>query len=272
MRLILNYVLIAFLSGLAQQTVAQCNLNQISSFQPGEKIKFKAFYHLLWDTYAADVQFSVSQKTYQDEPVYFFNAAGSTIKKFDRIFKVCDSLQSYVSMHTFNPIWARRETSEGDYFAKENYKLVPAGTKIYTEVQNSDHPYKHDSLNASGCVFDVLTLVYYCRTIDFSQYKKNDKIPVNLVVDGSIFHIYIRYRKKEVVKNRIDNKKYRCTVLSVLCLPGSIFNGGENLKIWVTDDENKIPVKIQANIQVGTVFGYVSEMQGLRHKVNAIVN
>jgi hypothetical protein len=272
MRLVINCIFIWLLSGFSQHAEAQCNINKISSFQPGEKIKFKAYYHLLWDTYAADVQFSVSQKTHQEAPVYSFQAIGATIKKFDWVYKVCDRFQSHVSMNTFNPVWAKRETSEDNYVAVENYSFVSNGKKIYTEVQNSDHPYKRDSLTMNCCAFDVLTLVYYCRTIDFSQCKKNDKIPVNVIVDGNIYPIYIRYRKKEVIKNKFDDKKYRCILLSVLCLKGSIFDGGENLKIWVTDDENKVPIKIQAKIQVGTVFGYVNEMEGLRNKVNAIVN
>jgi len=272
MRLILNYVFIALLSGLMQHAVAQCDIKNISSFQPGEKIKFKAYYHLLWDTYAADVQFSVSQKMHQEEPVYSFQAIGTTIKKFDWVYKVCDRFQSNVSMNNFNPVWAKRETSEGDYVAVENYSFVSNGRKIYTEVLNSEHPYKRDSLTMNCCAFDVLTLVYYCRTIDYNNYKKNDKITVNLVVDGNIYPIYIRYRKKEVIKNQFDNKKYRCILLSVLCLKGSIFDGGENLKIWVTDDENKVPIKIQAKIQIGTVIGYMSETEGLRNKTTAIIN
>lgn len=272
MRLALNYVFIFSGCVFIQHAVAQCNINQVTSFQHGEKIQFKAYYHLLWDTYAADVQFSVSEKVVRDEPVYFFNASGTTIKKFDWIYKVSDSFQSCVSKKTLNPYWASRQTLEGSYFAKENYKFVSNGTKIQTEVQNSDHSFKRDSLTVNSCVFDVLTLVYYCRTIDFSKSKKNDKIPVSLVVDGNIYPIYIRYHKKEVVKNQFDDKKYRCIFLSVLCLKGSIFDGGENLKIWVTDDDNKLPIKIQAKILIGTVFGYLSEMEGLRNKVNAVVN
>jgi Protein of unknown function (DUF3108). len=258
--------------GFVPYTIAQCIVGHISSFQPGEKIKFKAYYHLLWDTYAADIQFSVNKEIYGDEPAYFFKATGSTVQKFDWIFKVCDNMQACASMQTLNPFWAKRETSEGDYFARENYRFLPSGMKIYAEVQNSSHPSLRDSLNVSGCAFDALTLVYYCRTLDFSKYKKNDKIPVNIIVDGSLYHIYIRYCKKVVVKNRIDDKKYKCIELSVLCIQGSIFDGGENLKIWVTDDENKIPVKIQADIQVGTIFGYISAMEGLKNRINALVN
>lgn len=268
----MKYFVIVLMCISTQITIAQCYINNISTFQPGERFKYKVYYHLLWDTYAADVQFSVNQITYQNEPVYDFKAIGATIKKFDWIYKIRDSLQSYVSFNNFTPLWAKRKTSEGNYFATENYKFLSSGKSINTEVQNSKHSYKRNSLNVSSCVYDVLTLVYYCRSIDYSNRKKNDKIPVNLVVDGSIYRIYIRYRKKEVIKNNVDNKKYRCILLSVLCVPGTIFDGGENLKIWVTDDENRIPIKIQAKIQVGTVFGYISEMDGLRNKINACVN
>ena len=52
---------------------------------------------------------------------------------------------------------------------------------------------------------------------------------------------------------------------------GTIFRGDEDVLVWVTDDENKIPIYIQAKIIVGTVKAYLRESKGLRNPVSSVV-
>lgn len=90
---------------------------------------------------------------------YFFKATGFTNKKFEWIFKVCDSFQSYVSTQTFNPTYASHETSEGKYFASEIYNFESSG-KIFTEIENSNQQNKHDSINGSGYLMTRIRYPY----------------------------------------------------------------------------------------------------------------
>jgi len=271
MRLVIKYIFLGYLIVLSNNGLPQCKINKVTSFQTGEKITFKVFYHWIEYNYAANATFLVDQKMLQNEPVYFFNATGYTNKKFDWIFKVCDKFQSCVSTRTLIPYHATHETSEGKYFARENYDFTLSG-HVLTEIENSDHAFKRDTIQVSSCVFDLLTLIYYTRTIDFTNYNENDQIPVNLVDNGIIHPIYIRYLKRDIIKNRVDNKKYKCIELSVLCVNGPAFQDGENLKIWLSDDANKLPIVIQANIHVGVLYAYLSSMAGLCHHLDVIVN
>ena len=126
------------------------------------------------------------------------------------------------------------------------------------------------------CTFDVLSAVYYCRTINFEKYKTNEKIPVNIVLDGKTYSLYLRYLGKEVIKSRDDTKnsevrKYRCIKFSAMLVEGTIFKGGENMFIWVTDDENRIPVLVEAKILIGSVKAYVNTIEGIRYDLTSLV-
>ncbi len=110
--------------------------------------------------------------------------------------------------------------------------------------------------------------MYYARNVDLSKYKKNDKIPLTFVIDNKIYTLYGRYLGKEVIKTK-KQTKYRCIKLKLLLVEGTIFKGGEDLVVWVTDDKNRIPIKISAKILVGSIKVYLSSTTGLRYKLNS---
>lgn len=261
---------------LSLYLTAQCP-TEIKAFKPGEKVTYQAYYNwgFVW-IHAGDVQFTTIQKQYLGKQVYQFETIGNTVKKYDWMYKVRDKFQSYVEMETFNTLWAERNTSEGSYKAYESYNFASSEKKIYSVVKNTDKPYTRDTLKTKGCTFDVLSAVYYCRTINFEKYKTNEKIPVNIVLDGKTYSLYLRYLGKEIIKTRDDNKnnevkKYRCIKFSALLVEGTIFKGGEDMFIWVTDDENRVPVLVEAKILIGSVKAYVNTMEGIKYELTSLV-
>jgi len=269
MRFSLKYGCLITFVFFAQQLTGQC-VGQIKAFKPGERITYKAYYNWgpIW-VHAADVQFTVGQRSYLGRQAYSFEANGNSLKKFDWVYKVRDRFQSLVDMETYNPMWFERKTEEGGYKAYENYFFTLSG-KIYSTVENSDKPNKKDTIQGQPCTFDILSLVYFSRTIDFSKYKANDKIPVKTIVDSQIYPLYIRYLGKETIKIE-DGRKFKCEKFSALLIKGTIFKGGEDMFIWVTDDENHIPVLVEAKILIGSVKAYLDTTEGASHDMKAQV-
>ena len=85
-----------------------------------------------------------------------------------------------------------------------------------------------------------------------------------MILDSEAYHLYIRYLGKEEVTTR-DKKKYKCIKFAIQLVDGTIFKGDEDAIIWVTDDENKVPVIVEAQILVGSVKAILSEAKGLKH-------
>ncbi len=242
----------------------QCNIDT-KAFASGEVITYNAYYNwgFIWLN-AGNVEFKVMQQTYQNRDVYHLYAFGTTYKSYDWIFKIREKYQAYVDPNTLAPFWYERDVEEGSYTAFEDYKFDYDNQTIHTYVQKRGNPGVEGTLPLTPCLFDVLSAIYYFRSVDFSKYQVGEKIPINMILDSEAYNLYIRYLGKEEVKTK-NKKKYNCIKFSILMVEGTLFKGDEDAIIWVTDDENKIPVIVEAKILVGSVKAILDETKGLKH-------
>jgi hypothetical protein len=109
-----------------------------------------------------------------------------------------------------------------------------------------------------NCIQDVMSSIYYARNINFDNYQPGDKIPFDMFLDDEVYHLYIRYLGKESVKTRYG--KFRAIKFKPLLIKGTMFEGGEKMTAWVSDDPNHLLLRVESPISVGTVkidmYGY----------------
>ncbi len=250
------------------QTHAQCNdLN--TSFKAGEVVNYHAYYNwgFIWLN-AGQVSFTVNAIEVNNTPAYHLKAHGATYKSYDKLYKVRDTFETKVDTLHLVPFEFKRITNEGSYKADYLYKFDHKTRKINASIQKEKEPRKHTTLNWKDCSFDLLTMVYKARNIDYSLYNINEKIPISMVVDGEIHDIYIRYLGKETIKNR-DGRKFNCLKFSPLLVEGTIFKSGEDMTVWVTDDANRIPIIVEAKILIGSVKAVFVGAKNTRHPITA---
>ncbi|HSH53034.1 MAG TPA: DUF3108 domain-containing protein, partial [Bacteroidales bacterium] len=78
----------------------------------------------------------------------------------------------------------------------------------------------------------------------------------------------VRFLGREVIK--LHNKqKFKTIKFSALLVEGTIFKGGEDLLIWVTDDLNRIPVLIEAKILIGSVKATLLSTENLKFPLDS---
>jgi len=244
---------------------AQCN-TQITSFAPGERVTYEAYYNwgFIW-IHAGDVSFSVYQKLYGNKPVYVLEALGFSLPSYDWAYKVRDKYQTLVDMETFSPLVFEQNTSEGGHNIIQTYTFSAKNQKIYIHYGTGKKPGLKDTVEMHSCTFDVLSAIYYCRNLNFSTYKKNETIPFDMLVDDKIFPMYIRYLGLQNIHIHDEKQKFECIKFAVLLVPGTTFKGGEDMIIYITNDQNRIPVLIEAKILIGSVKAYLNTTQGLRN-------
>jgi len=247
-----------------QMTTAQCK-PQLWSFQAGEELNYDIVYNwgFIWVD-AGKVEFKAKKEYLNGREVFHFSGIGKSLPKHDWFFKVRDYFDSWAEISDLKPIKHVRNTSEGKYKANEIYDFDYSAMKIYSDVWNSDKARKLDTLKLPSCVFDVMTAVYYARTIDLDSYKENQKIPLSMIVDNEIYNLYGRYLGKESVKTR-DKKNINCLKFSIKLIEGTMFQGGEDLNVWISDDSNHIPILIEAKVLVGSVKGYYKDSKNLKY-------
>ncbi len=265
-------ILLLFLLCVSEtfSTKAQC-FNKNNAFGEGETISYEISYNWgpIWVN-AGKVTFLVSREKFMGKDSWHLKSTGVTYSSYDLFFKVRDYYDSWINPETFSTYEFRRYIYEGGYTLINTLRFDYLNSKAYSSTKRNKDQVREDTLKMDLCPFDMLSAVYYTRTLDFSSLKSETKIPISVIIDDNVYPIYIRSLGKEIVTNQ-DGTKYRCIKFSAKMVEGTIFRGDEDVLVWVTDDENKIPVYIEAKILIGTVKAYLKDFKGLRNPVNSLI-
>jgi hypothetical protein len=238
-----------------------CGIRNLS-FNSGELISYIVYYNVAGIyVNAGNAAFTTTITKMNNKPVYHIVGTGESNTKYDWIFKVRDRYESYIDTATLQPYKFIRNVSEGGYKKYENITFnQTANTAITTSGV-----YK-----VPNCVQDVLSSIYYARNIDFNKYKAGDKIPFTMFMDDEVYNLYIRYLGKETIKTKYG--KFRTIKFRPMLLKGTIFEGGEKMTVWVSDDGNKVPVRIESPIVVGSVKVDMMSTRNLRYSLSSLVS
>ena len=252
------------------EALAQCAPGE-KVFRVGEEVEYLAYYNwkFIWLN-AAKVDFAVKEKIHRGSNVYHFVSTGTSHKAYDLFFKVRDRFESYVEKETFRPLWFERDTYEGGYAANDVYSFDYARNRAILKTVNSKRAPQTDTIPLTGCSFDVLSAIYWCRNIDFTPYKPGDKIPISMIIDNEKFELFVRYLGRETIETR-EKEKYDCIKFSVMLVEGTIFKGGEDLFVWVTNDRNRLPIMVEAKILIGSVKAIFQSAKNLKYPMTAKV-
>lgn len=241
-------------------------------FKNGEKLNYRVSYNweFVWVD-AGKVSFEVESLEIDSIHHWHFKSTGKSLPTYDWLFKVRDSFEALTNSQSFRPKLYERKTLEGNYLANNRLEFFPDKGIIISETENSNKPYSADTLPYNNNVMDLLSAVYYARSIDFLNMQPDDKISLDVIVDGKIYVLSGRYQGEEKVENH-DGEIYHCYKFSVTLVEGTIFKAGEEAEIWVTADKNKIPILIQAGILVGSVKAYFTGGKNLKYPQEAFID
>ncbi len=267
--IVLVFMLISSISN--QITTAQDNCNiKNTSFQPGESITYELSYNwgIPW-LKVGYAKFSVKKKQLNSKPHYHLIGVGSSYESWDWFYKMRASYESYVNMETFNPTYYKRKTKEPDFFIDQEYRFNWKDTVAYSKYESKKHSLRYDTIATTPCTYDLISILYYARNLDYSKYKKGEKIPYTLLLDREIMHLEFKYLGEDNVKIRKIGR-FNCLKFSISLVAGSMFDEGDEMTLWVTKDANRIPVMIKTPIVVGSVKAKLIDYKNLKHPLNSL--
>lgn len=233
-----------------------------TAFNSGEIVTMKVYYTTLgMYVGAGEAVFSTNLERFNGKTVYHCIGTGSSYSFFDNFYRVRDRYETYIDTATMLPVKFIRNVDEGGTKFYDNVTFNhTAGTAVSTKGV-----YKIGS-----CIQDVISSVYYARNIDFNKYSPGDKIPFDMFLDNETYHLYLRYEGKENIKTRYG--KFRAIKFKPLLIKGSIFEGGEKMNVWVSDDENHLLLRAESPISVGTIKVDMMGYRNLRHPLKSLIS
>lgn len=233
-----------------------------TAFLQGESITFNIFYAVVGIyVNAGTATFNTTLEKINNKAVYHVVGDGKSNSNYDWIFKVRDRYETYIDTNNLQPLRFVRNINEGGYKKVQNVTFNP---QTNTAITNEG------VFKVPPCVQDVLSSIYYARNIDFSKYNVDDRIPFNMFLDNEVYNLYLRYMGKETIKTKYG--KFRAIKFKPLLVKGTMFNGGEKMTVWVSDDPNHIPLRIESPIVVGTVKIDMMQYSNLRYPLSSMVN
>ncbi len=253
------FVIIALCS-LSFTSDDKCNIRN-SAFKADEEVKMKVFYSTLgMYVGAGEATFTSALERYNGKAVYHLVGTGSTYSFFDGFFKVRDRYESYVDTSNLLPYKFVRNIDEGGY---KKYNNVTFNHTANTAVTTNG------VFKVTDCIQDVVSMVYYARNINFDKYKVNDKILFDMFLDDEVFHMYIRYMGKETIKTRYG--KFNAIKIRPLLIKGTIFEGGEKMTAWLSDDPNHLLLRAESPIAVGSIKVDMMGYKNLRYPLTSLI-
>lgn len=240
-------------------------LAQEHAFKQGERLSY--IIHYKWLGIRTDVgaaQVSLLDGGEQNgrrllHPV----AVGMTYRFWDVFFKVRDKYESVFYEDSVRPVYFHRDIHEGKYTIQNYYHWDDSTHAISAEVVKSDRIID-TLLPGHECTFDILTLFYNARNMDFEALEAGVNNPVSFAIDEEIFDIYFRYVGRE--EKRIPGLGVYSTLkFAAKVVAGEVFTGEQEMLIWVSDDMNRVPLLFESPVIVGSVFGRLSGWDGLRY-------
>ncbi len=234
-----------------------------TAWQTGEKLYFKAWYNMspLW-VGAGEATFTVGSTGINGRPVYNFVGEARTHKSYEWFFKVRDRYESFVDVETLRPLRFTRTVNEGSIHFTE---------PVTFDVANNRSISQKKVMSLPNCFQDVMSMLYYARNIDFGRYPPGTRVPIKMFLDDKVYDFYVKYLGKERIKTRYGT--FNALKLAPLVIEGNVFKeGGEKMTLWISDDANRLPLRINSPVVIGSVKVDLMDFSGLRSPLTSLVS
>jgi len=257
MRKFLLLIFIAFLS--FHSSAQELPFVKEPVFQAGEVLQYKLKYGFIT---AAEGTLKVLEGDlkFDGKPTYRLSVDGITSGTFDVFYKIRDHYDSYIDKKDLKPYFYQENIREGSYRRQDKARFNQDAKKVVANKGTFNTPTQQ--------TFDLVSSYYFARSLDVSKMKNGDFVKLNYFLGDEVSQLEIQYVGKEVIKTKIG--KIRCLKFSPSIKPGRIFRKDSRLYLWITDDGNRVPVKAEVEILVGSVVMEIKSAEGLKYPLAVI--
>ncbi len=235
------------------------------AYGDGEWFKFRIHYGLLTAGYAT---LEVEQTTLNGKQVYHIIGEGKTTGVSRWFFKVEDYYQSYVDIDRDIPYRFIRKIDEGGH--TKDIQIEFDHTASQALVNNKKHN-TEVTYSFPKDTQDMVSAFYYLRNrLDVRTLKEGDVTELNMFFDKENFKFRLKFLGREIVSTKFGDVS--CLIFRPYVLAGRVFKEKESLTVWISDDDNRMPVRISASLAVGSIKADLIDFKGLKHSFKIVVD
>jgi hypothetical protein len=239
-----------------------------NSFAKGEVLQYKVHYGLL---NAADATIELSDDIHRvnERPCYRATVTGRTTGSFDYFLRIRDTWRSYIDTTSILPQRFSRSIEEKNYRKYETVDFDHVKDMASVESHKRDkNKVKRGTFKTPNNVQDIVSGFYFLRTLNYDSRRVGEVIKVQGFFDEEVFNLDVIYKGRETVETKAG------VIRAIRLVPkmpsNKLFRGENAVSVYLSDDRNKIPVLIQAELVLGAVKVDMYKYQGLRNRLNLV--
>ncbi len=230
------------------------------AFDTGEWFRFRMSYSG-WMK-AGNATLSVNNTSLNGKPVYHVIGKGWTTGAIKWFFRVEDRYESYFDKETGLPYRFIRDIDEGGHTKNIQIDFDHKNNKAYV------HNIKHDKRSVEITepdVHDMVSAYYFLRNnYDTETIRIGDEIKLNMFFDNENYEFKLKFLGRETIRTKFG--KVKSLIFRPYVMAGRVFKEQESLTLWVSADKNKIPLRIKADLAVGSLRADLDAFKGLKHQ------
>ncbi len=252
-------VSLALLALFAFQQFEQNRVIPNKSFGTGEKVEYRVHYGFI-NAAEAKVEIAKSVTIVNNRPCYKINVTGRTVGAFDLISRVRDTWRSYVDTTAILPHVFYQSIQENKYRKEETIVFNHDRDQAVSTVKEASKTYP-----VPNNIHDIISGYFFLRTLNFEKIAEGEVIEVPTFFDGEVYKLRVRYVGKDVIKTKFG--KTRVLRLNPLIPDNKLFKGEGAMKLWVSDDSNRIPLKVQVELVIGSLEMDLKSYKGVKKEI-----
>ncbi len=242
-----------------------CSIDN-TSFRAGEEIVYKLYYNwnFVWLA-AGEVTFRVTDLG----DSYRVTVKGRTYPSYEWFYQVTDNYTSYLDKETLLPKIHIKDIKEGGYQKYDRTTFFQEEERIVSHRGRTSEETQPKYMEVDPCMHDLISIIYFTRNLDYEALDKGDEIPIKILMDQEMHPLKIHYLGPEQNVKIKDSGRFNTLRFSPQLITGELFDEGDEMKIYVSNDRNKIPLMIESPVTVGSVKAVLKSYKGLRYPMEA---
>lgn len=223
-----------------------------NAFGAGEKISYRVHYGFVT---AGEAELHIDRKihTINDRPCYKIDIKGRTTGIADKLYNIKNVWGTYLDTAAVVPHQFYRHIREGKYRKNEVVHFQQLDKKAVVSIlsKNGKDIKTTEAFDVPVYVQDLVSGYYYLRILDYNKIKPGEILKVDAFFDKEVYDFKVRFLGREKLKTDLGH--FNALVLSPILPNNDLFKGENAIKLWLSDDEHKIPLKVKAEMLVGAV-------------------
>jgi Protein of unknown function (DUF3108) len=228
------------------------------AFDVGEWFKFRIHYGLVNAGYAT---LEVKEGVINNRKVYHAIGKGYTTGLSRFFFKVDDLYESYFDKETGSPYQFVRKIDEGGYKKnQEGFFNQETNRILVKDYENGNEK----TFSFADHTQDIVSTFYYLRNHpSVDKLKIGESVVVDMFFDNESTKFKLKFLGYEDIETKFGTVS--TMIFRPLVQSGRVFKEEESLTVWISNDDNKLPLRIKASLAVGSIKADLDGFKGLKY-------